>query len=328
MISRKYICISLISVLSLLLAVAYAGYRLGLRPVAATGPSIEFTVVAGENAPQVAQRLVSTKLLRSSNSFITYVNFHGLRPRLKAGQYSIAPTMSGGDIAELLAGGRTLTKRLVVPEGYRISQIEASAVAAGITKSDFRAALVAPHVQSFLAGKPADVDLEGYLFPDSYAVNSNISAANLINSMLDNFAARVGPEYAQAYAAEGLTLHQGLTLASIVEREVYSATDRPVVAQIFLKRFKDGTTLGSDVTTLYAAELLGVSFDVNIDSRYNTRRYAGLPPGPICNPGLGALDAVAHPASTNYTYFLSGKDGKTYFANTYAQHQANIAKHL
>jgi UPF0755 protein len=114
----------------------------------------------------------------------------------------------------------------------------------------------------------------------------------------------------------------------MVEREVNIATDRPIVAQVFLTRLRLGQMLGSDVTTHYAADLLGVPFNINIDSRYNTRRYTGLPPGPICSPGLGSMDAVAHPAATDYLYFLSGKDGKTYFAKTYAEHQANIVKHL
>lgn len=325
---KKYIYIALVVGPLLLFAAVYTGYRLGLRPIALEGAPVEFSVSAGENAPQIGERLVAAGLLRSRNSFVTYINLHGLRPRLKAGRYSLSPTLSASAIADLLASGETLTKRLVIPEGYRITQIENSAATLGISKADFKAALAAPHAQSFLASKPAGVDIEGYLFPDSYAVSSGISATTLVNAMLDNFAARVGPEYAQAFAAEGLTLHQGLTLASIVEREVNTAADRPVVAQIFLKRFKEGTTLGSDVTTVYAAELLGKPFDVNLDSRYNTRRYPGLPPGPICSPGLSALDAVAHPSGTNYTYFLSGKDGKTYFANTYAQHQQNIVKHL
>jgi UPF0755 protein len=146
--------------------------------------------------------------------------------------------------------------------------------------------------------------------------------------MLDNFGKRVGPEYTQAFAAEGLTLHQGLTLASVIEKEVHSPADRPIVAQVFLKRFKTGMPLGSDVTTQYAADQLHVPFDTNLDSHYNTRRYPGLPPGPICSPGLGALDAAARPATTDYLYFLSDKNGKTYFAKTYAEHQQNIVKYL
>lgn len=328
MTKRRLIILGLVATGVVLFAGLYANYRLGLRPVASTGATQDFTVATGENAPTIAQHLVDAGLLRNRNAFVTYVNFHGLRARLKVGRYSVSPTLSGSAIAELLAGGHTLSRRIVVPEGYTIRQIEASAVSIGITKSDFRAALAAPHDQAFLANKPTGVSLEGYLFPDSYQIGSGTTAASLVSDMLDNFGKRVGPEYTQAFAAEGLSLHQGLTMASIVEREVNSAADRPVVAQIFLKRLKLGQALGSDVTTHYAADLLGVAFNTNLDSPYNTRRVVGLPPGPICSPGLGAMDAVAHPAGTDYLYFLSGKDGKTHFAKTYAEHQRNIAKYL
>jgi UPF0755 protein len=306
----------------------YIIYRIGLLPAASSGAPQEFHINTGDNAPAVATRLKDAGLIRSRNAWITYVNLHGLRPRLKVGVYLIAPNLSGEEIALRLASGHTVSKHLLVPEGYRLAQIEAAASDAGINKADFAATLKAPHSQPFLAGKPADVDLEGYLFPDSYQVNADTTAATLVNAMLDNFGKRVGPEYMQAFAAQGLSLHQGLTLASIVEREVNISADRPVVAQIFLKRLRIGMQLGSDVTAKYASDLLGVPFNVNIDSHYNTRRYTGLPPGPICSPGLGAMDAVAHPASTDYLFFLTGKDGKTYFAKTYAEHQQNIQKHL
>jgi UPF0755 protein len=311
------------------LAVAiYVIYRLGLQPVAATGAARQFEVKSGQSVPQIATNLKTAGLIRDRNAFITYLNFHGLRGELKAGLYNLSPSMSAPAIAQRLASGHTDINRLVVPEGSRLADIKALATQHGITAADFKAALAAPHSQSFLAGKPATVDLEGYLFPDSYDISPTTTAADLVNTMLDTFGRRVGPEYAQAFAAQGLTLHQGLTLASIVEREVNIATDRPIVTQIFLRRLKEKMPLGSDVTVHYAADLAGVPFNLDINSPYNTRKFAGLPPGPICSPGLGALDAVAHPAATDYLYFLTGKDGKDYFARTYAEHQRNIALHL
>ena len=325
---RKLMAAGVVLAPLVILGGLYIGYRLGLRPVSTSSVGQSFTVAPGDNAPRIAQHLADAGLLRSRNSFVTYVNFHGLRARLEVGSYLIAPNLSGDKIAELLAAGKTTTKHMVVPEGYTLMQIKTLAIADGINATDLTNALAAPHTQTFLAGKPSSVDLEGYLFPDSYQLDATTTAAGLVNQMLDNFGRRVGPEYTQAFAAEGLTLHQGLTLASIVEREVNISTDRPIVAQIFLKRLSLSQPLGSDVTAKYAADLLGVPFDVNLNSPYNTRRVVGLPPGPICNPGLSSMDAVAHPATTDYLYFLSGKDGKTYFAKTYAEHQANIAKYL
>lgn len=323
---RLLVLAGLIATASLVL-LGYLQYRLALRPVG-EGTARIFEVQTGQSAPSIATALKTTGLIRDRNAFITYINFHGLRGRLKAGTYSLSPFLSGPDIAQALAAGKTLTRRLVIPEGSRLSQIQDLARQQGIPAADFQAALKAPHAQAFLAGKPAAVDLEGYLFPDSYEINAHTTAAILVDQMLAAFGDRVGPEYTQAFAGQGLSLHQGLTLASIVEREVSNPSDRPIVAQVFLKRYRAGQPLGSDVTTAYAAALLGVPFNLDLNSPYNTRKFAGLPPGPICSPGLSALDAVAHPAATDYLYFLAGKDGKTYFARTYAEHQRNIQLHL
>jgi len=317
-----------IAIIACAALIGYVSYRVGLGPAASAGASQVFEVKSGENANSVATALKQAGLIRNRTAFLTYLNFHFLRARLKAGTYSISPTKSAPFIVEILTGGQTLLNRITIPEGYRISQIEDLAAKKGITKADFQAALNGPHTQAFLAGKPAGVSLEGYLFPDSYEVNATTTAKQLVNAMLDAFGQRVGPEYLQAFAAEGLTLHQGLTLASIVEREVNTPADRPIVAQIFLKRFRDKQPLGSDVTVHYASDLAGVPFNLDINSPYNTRKYVGLPPGPIASPGLSALDAVAHPANTSYNYFLSGNDGRTYYANTYAEHQQNIQKYL
>lgn len=316
---------AVIAVLAIGAIVAYQG---DMRPVATTGEAQVFEIKRGQSPPAIASNLKGAGLIRSRNGFLTYLNFHGLRSRLKAGSYSIAPTKSTPAIAGLLTGGQSLSKRIIVPEGYRLSQVRGLAVAKGISGAAFDAALAAPHAQPFLQGKPVGVSLEGYLFPDSYEVSTATTATQLIDGMLTNFGTRVGPEYVQAFQAEGLTLHQGLTLASIVEREVRIPADRPVVAQIFIKRFREKQPLGSDVTTIYASDLAGVAFDLDIASPYNTRKYVGLPPGPISNPGLSALDAVARPAATSYNYFLSGTDGKTYYAYTYAEHQQNIRKYL
>lgn len=308
----------------------YVTYKLGLQPVSPNGcvcSPITFKVDPGWNAQAVASHLHDAGLIRDRNAFITYVNLHGLRPKLKAGTYAFTKSQSANTIADDIAAGRTVTKRLLVPEGYRLSQIEQAAAVFGISKAEFDAALAAPHGQTFLATKPAGVGLEGYLFPDSYEVDTDTTAGTLVNEMLDNFGRHVGADYEQAFAAEGLNLHQGLTIASIVEREVSNPNDRPIVAQIFLKRLHSGMPLGSEVTARYAAAILGVNFSVDIQSPYNTLNHTGLPPGPICSPGLNSLDAVAHPATTSYLYFFSDRNGKDHFEDTFAEQQQNIAKY-
>lgn len=306
----------------------YLNYRINLGPVSKSQSAQKFVVGRGQAATRIADNLKSNGLIRDRTAFISYINFHGLRTRIKAGTYSLRPSLSSQQIADIISDGRTQEDRLVIPEGYSIMQIRKAASSFGISETDFNAALIAPHTQSFLAGKPKDVSLEGYLFPDSYQVDPSTTATQLIDQMLTTFGRRVGPTYEQLFRSQGLTVHQALTIASVVEKEVSNPIDRPIVAQIFLKRYRLGMPLGSDVTTQYAADLAGVPFNINIDSPYNTRRFASLPPGPICNPGLSSLDAVAKPAATDYLYFLSAPDGKSYFTKTYAEHQKNIDRYL
>lgn len=326
--NRRSVAAVVAATLVVLLALVYLNYRRGLEPVSSDRTAQVFEIKTGDNAPRVATKLKDAGLIRSRNAFITYINLHGLRTKILAGTYSISPSLSAAQIADLLASGKTLSHRVVIPEGYRLRQITNLVASRGVDETQWKQALAAPHNQEFLKDKPADVDLEGYLFPDSYELSSKTTAAQLLDEMLDNFGRKVGPEYVRAFAAQGLNLHQGLTLASIVEREVNKPDDRAKVAQVFLKRFHMGMALGSDVTTHYAADQLGVAFDVNLNSPYNTRRFVGLPPGPICNPGLSSLDAVARPASTDYLFFVSGTDGTTYFAKTYAEHQRNVDRYL
>jgi UPF0755 protein len=311
-----------------LLGALAVGYFSELRPVTAGAPVQTFTIAAGEGSVEMAAALKDAGLIRSRLVFTVYVNLTGLRSKLQAGTYSLSSSSSTPDIAKAIAGGQVSSKKITVPEGYTITQIAKLVSDYGIDSADFAAAVKTTHGQGFLSGRPSGVNLEGYLFPDSYEVTPDTTAADLVDTMLDNFGRRVATTYGSAFAADGLTLHQGITLASIVEKEVSNPTDRPIVAQIFIKRLTEGISLGSDVTVQYAADLLGRPFNINLDSPYNTRLHTGLPPGPICNPGTDALDAVAHPANTDYLYFLAGKDGKTHFAKTYAEHQRNIQLYL
>jgi UPF0755 protein len=176
--------------------------------------------------------------------------------------------------------------------------------------------------------KPADADLEGYIFGETYQFNDGVAADKVIERALDElYLEIVDNNLIEKFASHGLNLYQGITLASIVEREVNNEQDQKNVAQVFYNRLSWGMTLGSDVTYQYAADKLGIARDVNLDSPYNTRIYSGLPPGPICSPGLSALIAVAEPTSNDYLYFLSGDDDTTYFAADEYGHNMNIANH-
>lgn len=319
----------LLVVALVLVGAAVIWYNAELRPVGPKGAVYQyFSVPEGVNAPYVGRHLKSAGLIRNKDAFITYLGLHGLRGSLKAGEFSLSPAQSTAAIAQILAGGGKSARQLIVPPGATLQQIETAAAEKGISQADFTAALAASHPQTVLATKPADVSLEGYLYPDTYDLGPGMDAARLVDTMINNLQARLIPDIVQKWQAEGLSVHQGLTLASIVEKEVGPGPDRAKVAQVFLNRLKVHMPLGSDVTAFYASKLAGVADNVFIQSPYNTRINAGLPPGPICSPDVDAMSAVANPSPNDYLYFLAGKDGKIYYAKTYAEHQKNIQLHL
>jgi len=183
------------------------------------------------------------------------------------------------------------------------------------------------------SGKPAGSDLEGYVFGDTYKGSSDASVEAILQQTFNEYAQVIKDNnLVEAFKQQGLTLFQGITLASIVQREApasvsaESTAARAQIAQVFYSRLRSGMPLGSDVTFIYAANMRGVPPISTLDSPYNTRIVTGLPPGPIATPGLAALKATAAPASTDYVYFIAGDDRQTHFARTLKEHQANIAQ--
>jgi len=179
---------------------------------------------------------------------------------------------------------------------------------------------------------PEARDLEGYLFPETYSLGRNEPAARLVDSMLDRFLMIFGDDLRQRAAAEGLTVRQAVTLASLVEKETAQPGERPIVAAVYRNRMRIGMPMQADPTIVYALEKAH-RYDGNIrkddlamDSPYNTYKYPGLPPGPIASPGKAALEAAVMPADVPYLYFVSRNDGSHAFAETFAEHSANVRK--
>ena len=306
-------------------------YWWALQPVnrhATTG--ISYTLASGTKVTDVASQLQHHGIIRSATAFTWYVTAANLRRSLEAGDYSLSPAASTPHIAQAIAGGKVAEHNLVVPEGSTVTQIRTAAVKQGISVTAFNAALGATYTSPELAGRPAgDTSLEGYLFPDTYMVKQPPDAQVLLQTMLDTFNKQVSATtIPQGFAAQGLTMQQGVTLASIVEKEVSKPADQALVAQVFLNRIAAGLPLQSDVTVDYASQLTGLPFSTSLNSPYNTYLYKGLPPGPICNPGLVAMQAVAHPTPNTYLYFVAGKDGVTHYATTFAQHEQNVQQYL
>lgn len=329
----KWIIASVVTVIIIGLFSFAIWLMLAVRPVDSDSTEIvSFRLGNGTSAPELGQQLEDKGLIRSSSAFNIYVTATGKRQKLQAGSYELSPSYTLVETAGIIADGKVVTNMLVVPEGSTIQKIRSLADKKGVNINELDAALVAQYNYDFLLARPPGANLEGYLFPDSYELIKPVRSNVLIKSMLDNFAKKISQtDYVKRYSEQGMSLHQAVTLASIVEREVRSEEDRAMVAQLYINRLKAGMPLQADPTALYAQEITGKStdkVDTTIQSPYNTYVVKGLPPGPIGNPGLSALKAVAYPKANDYIYFISGKDAKTYFAKTYEEHQRNIDRYL
>ncbi len=233
-----------------------------------------------------------------------------------------------------------------LPVGLRVEEVAALLEQAGvIPASDFIAALKQEYSYSFLADRPAGASLEGYLFPTTYTFPPGVSATQVVDAMLRGFDQNVGQAIRDQARQQGKTVYEIVTLASIVERERYQSYECPLIASVFVNRLQAGMNLQADATVQYSLgyfepqerwwpELifsqLGVESLDEIDNPYNTYRYAGLPPGPICSPGLVALQAALSPAESDYYYFVAKRDGsgEHAFARTWEEHEMNVAYYL
>lgn len=226
-------------------------------------------------------------------------------------------------------------KVITIIEGWNLKQIDGYLKKEGVATdkaiSDFRVGDYKADYD-FLADAPAKADLEGYLFPDTYRIFASTTADEIVVKMLNNFAAKVSPEMMTEISRQKKTLHQVVTMASVVEKEVTSKNDMKIVAGIFWDRIKNGQALQSCATLAYVLGENKPQYtyeDTQIKSSYNTYINQGLPPGPIANPGLNAISGSIYPTYTNYNYFLSRPDtGETVFSATYEEHTANKQKYL
>jgi UPF0755 protein len=234
--------------------------------------------------------------------------------------------MSWGELIDALTEGRGLVHTFTIPEGYSINDMVSTiATATGVSSDSLLAATRdSTLVRSVGSQVPT---LEGYLFPDTYTFPAGTSADAIVRSLVRRFEDVWQPEWNERLSALALTRHELVTLASIVEKEARKSEERPVIAAVYLNRLKRGMRLQADPTVLYA---LGRHVDrvlyrhLEIDSRYNTYRYAGLPPGPIASPGKAALEASLNPANVPFLYFVAHPDGHHEFRTTFAEHAAAI----
>ena len=299
-------------------------YHENLKPVSSKATAQSITIDSGATPAQIAGLLHTKGIIRNAWTFEAYVRHEGVGADLQAGTYNLSPSQSVQDIVAQLTHGKVTTQLVTVLPGQRLDQIKESLINDGFSEADVIAALQPTQYESSaaLVDKPVGNSLEGYLYPDSFQRTSTTSATSIVQESIAEMQKHLTPDIRAAFAKEGLSTYQGIILASIVTEEVNTPSDRAQAAQVFLKRLSVGMPLGSDVTAMYGSRLNGKGTSLSYDSAYNTLIHTGLPPTPISNVNDSALQAVAHPASTDWLYFVTGDDGVTHFSSTLQQHEA------
>jgi UPF0755 protein len=310
------------------------------QPAGDDDTPVTFVVQPGETAGDIADRLAREGLISDADLFKRYVQYEGLDAGIEAGEFTLRETMTIPEIAQALQEARRPEQIVTIREGLRLEEVAAAVAQQTSIAEDAFLQLAATgwrdqgYTYRFLSTLPADASLEGFLFPDTYRLPENPSAGDLVERMLNTFDERVTRQIEAAGAQRGVSLYQVVTLASVVEREAVVDEERPVIAGVYDNRLESGWTLDACPTVQYA---LGSPGDwwprftleaTRTSSPYNTYENLGLPPGPICSPGLASIKAAAQPADTDYFFFLADctrDNGSHLFAVTEEEHYANYA---
>ena len=304
-------------------------------PADPNGAEQLFVIEPGESVVSVSERLEAAGLISSARTFRIYLAWTGMDTYIQTGMYRLSPSLTAQSIAGMLQTTTLTEVTFTVLAGWRMEEVAASLPTSGldITPEAFLAAASAPGLLADLI--PVGASAEGFLYPDTYILPRTTTAEQLVSVLLQQFSANLTPELRDGFAANGLTVYQAVTLASIIEREAVVDDELPTIASVFYNRLAIGMLLQTDPTVQYAIgynEAQGTwwtnplsAADLQVNSVYNTYLYPGLPPGPIANPGMAALLAVAFPAETTYYYFQAQCDGSGLhnFVETFEQHQQN-----
>ena len=293
------------------------------------GPGTRFEVPAGTSATTILARLEEQGLIANADLARAYLVYRLGDPPLLAGAYRFEGPSTLNEVLDKLVRGEIETHPVTVIEGLTFEEIADHLAAEGFgERPAFLAAMRDPALIRDL--DPEAMDLEGYLFPDTYSFAEGTSEAEIVATLVRTFRERYERQAAAQAEARGWTVRQVVTLASIVEKESGVEEERPLVAGVYAHRLRRGIALYADPTVIYALKRLGRwdgnirRPDLELDSPYNTYRYPGLPPGPIASPGLASLEAAAAPADTSYLYFVSRNDGTHVFAETLREHNRNV----
>jgi UPF0755 protein len=303
------------------------------RPADARGSQREFVIEQGDSVGLIAYNLQQAGLIKSAGAFRDYLVYAGLDTAIQAGTFSLSPATSPVTIASQLLDPTPGDVTFVVLPGWRLEEIAGALPTSGLNIDPAAFVRAARDPRYRPSDLPEGAGAEGFLFPGEYTLPRSISADTLVTLMERNFELYLSKELEAGFADQGLTVFEAITLASIVQREAIEQDEMPIIASVFLNRLNAGMKLDSDPTVQYSLGLTSDGWwknplygeDLQFDSPYNTYLYQGLPPGPIDNPSLAALRAVADPADTPYYYFRAACNGsgRHVFAVTYEEHLGN-----
>ncbi|MGI5841030.1 MAG: endolytic transglycosylase MltG [Patescibacteria group bacterium] len=301
-------------------------FSVNLSPVTSKESSATqiFTINKGEGLNQIGSRLKRNGIIRSKNIFIVYSYYLGLNKKLQAGSFQLSPSSSTPEIISQLSKGGRHEYWLKIIDGTRIEEIA----------GQFPDNVPFSPKEFILKAK----DQEGFLFPDSYLIPTDFTIEEILKKVNNNFESKVNEARANA-SNSSLSQDQIIILASLLEREAKTLEDKIIVAGILQNRLDINMALQVDAAVQYAKDSKSPKPDQywqpisgqdtrTIDSPYNTYKYPGLPPGPICNPGYNSIYAAYHPAKTEYMYYITGKDGRMHYAKTLEEHNQNIGAYL
>lgn len=298
-------------------------------PDKGSGEKIIVNIPPGQGFALTARTLHEAGIVSSLSGFRWIARIKGADKKIRAGEYLLSSDMSPHRVLEILTSGKVLLRKLTIPEGHNLYQIAAAVAQAGLgTREDFfRNATDAVFADEKGIGYQT---FEGYLFPDTYRFPKSAGVKKIIASMLKQFRSVFTREWIEQAEKMGFTVHQMVTLASVVEKETGDPAERPIIASVFHNRLRKKMRLQSDPTVIYGIR----NFDGNLTKKhlrthtpYNTYRIRGLPPGPIANPGRASLEAVLYPADTKFFYFVSKKDKTHKFSENLKEHNRAVRKY-
>lgn len=328
LLSKKYRVHALVVVIILIMLTRFG---LFLATPAGDGKNVQFFDFSqGQSLKKIAAALAERQIITSAGQFVLYARLRHYDARVRAGCYQFNDGMTPVSVLRRLVAGEIYVQRFAVPEGYSIYQIAELLAGRNIFgKEEFlRECFSKPLLHELgIGGK----SVEGYLYPSTYDITPRMTAAKLIRIMVAQFDKVYARDFAPRAQAAHLSTLKVVTIASLIEKEAVKPEEQPLIASVFYNRLRVGMPLQSDPTAVYGVRAFAGNVtkkDVMRATPYNTYLIRGLPPGPIGNPGSGAIEAALRPATTGYFYFVSKKDGTHYFSASLAEHNNAVRKYL